>query len=380
MERIPLIRPFFDAEEIKNLKISLSSGRVSGDGPFSKKAICELKKILKSRFLYLTPSCTHSLEMAMMTLGIKAGEEVILPSFTFVSTANVVLRQNAHPVFADIEPQTLNISADDIERKITKRTRAIIVIHYAGVSCDMDRILKTAKKYKLWVVEDAAHCLDAYYKGRHLGTIGDIGCISFHETKNLTCGEGGLFITDKEKLAHRAEIIREKGTDRTKFLRGEVDKYTWRSVGSSFLLSDILSSVLLAQVKKIKKIRKKRQEIFNFYIEKLKPLEKKGFLKLPYIPPHCKTNYHIFYILLPNEKARNYCKEFLNGKGIQAAFHYLPLHLSPYAKKHLGFKKGDLPVTEDLAARLLRLPLYPGLSFKKVEFIIDTLKKALFGL
>ena len=250
-------------------------------------------------------------------------------------------------------------------------------MHYAGVSCDMDRITAIAKKYKLYVVEDAAQGIGAYYKGRHLGTIGDIGAISFHETKNLTCGEGGVFLTNKKKIALSAEMIREKGTDRSRFLRGEVDKYTWRSVGSSFLLSDILSGVLLAQLHKITAINESRKKIYKIYMEEFKVLQNKGRITLPYIPTACKSNYHSFHILLPSRKQRDRCMAVLNEKGIKACFHYIPLHSSPFAKKNLGYKAKDLPITENLSGRLLRLPLYAGLKTVEIDYIVRNVRKVL---
>jgi len=374
--KIPLHKLIFNKEEIDNIIKSVESGKWVGDGEFSKKVLKRLKNILKSKYVYLTPSCSHSLEIACMLL-LKRDDEVIMASFNFPSAANAVLRSGAKPVFAEIEEETLNIFPDDIESKITKKTKAIMVMHYGGISCDMNRIMNIAQKYNLFVIEDAAQCIGSYYNNRHLGTIGDVGCISFHQTKNISCGEGGLIIVKNKRLSKKVEVIREKGTDRMSFLRGEIDKYTWREVGSSYLLSDILASLLLAQVERMKYIIGKRKRIFDFYIKNLSLLERKGKLKLPKIPLYAKSNYHLFYILLPNKKIRDYCMKELNKNGIGATFHFLPLHSSPFAKKYLGYKGKDLPVTENLSQRLLRLPIFPNLKMSEALYIVENICKIL---
>jgi len=311
-----------------------------------------------------------------MALEIGPGDEVICPSFTFVSTANAIVRQRAKPVFCDVCEDTLNLDPTDVAAKLTSRTRAVIVVHYGGIACDMDSFQKLARRHRLAIVEDAAHAIGAKYRGRHLGTLGDMGCYSFHETKNLTCGEGGALLTDDRVHAARAEIIREKGTDRAAFLRGEVNKYTWQSEGSSYLLSEVLAAVLAAQWKKLARITRRRREIFQRYMERLAPLQRAGDLTLPFVPAGCETNGHLFYVRLPSERARNRCLANLRGRGIGAAFHFVPLHSSPYGRQ-FGIQPGALPVTERASRTLLRLPLYPQLRNRDVDFISTSLEAVL---
>lgn len=309
--------------------------------------------------------------MAAILLDLKEGDEVILPSYTFVSTANAIVLRGAKPVFADICEDTLNIDPKDIENKITDKTKAIFLVHYAGVSCDMDSIMNIAKKYNIKVVEDAAQAVNAKYKDKYLGTIGDIGCYSFHETKNYSCGEGGaILINADENMGKRAEIIREKGTNRSQFFRGEVDKYSWVDVGSSYLPSDILAAMLYAQFEKLDEIQERRRSVYEKYHNGLKDLERQGKIRLPIIPQYCKSNYHMFYILLNSEKERNYLMDKLKENGISAVFHYIPLHTSPMGLK-LGYKQSDLPKTEDLSGRLLRLPMYGELEERDINYIIE---------
>jgi dTDP-4-amino-4,6-dideoxygalactose transaminase len=309
--------------------------------------------------------------MAMMCIGIGRGDEVICPSFTFVSTANAILRQGASPRFCDIEPHTLNIDLDKIENMITKRTKAIVPVHYAGISCDMDRLMRIAARNGLYVIEDGAQAACARYKNRGLGTIGDIGVLSFHITKNITCGEGGALLTNDGRLAKKAEIIREKGTNRNAFLKGEVDKYTWIDIGSSFIPSDLLAAILLAQLERAREITRKRLEIFEYYYERLKALAHKGAITLPKIPEFSEPNGHIFWFLTDSKNRRNHLIRALNKNGISATFHYVPLHSSPYGKRVLGCKTSDLPVTESVSKRLVRLPLFPGLARKDLDMICD---------
>jgi dTDP-4-amino-4,6-dideoxygalactose transaminase len=374
MKKIPFNKVFQNEKIHQKIFQHLSSmNHFSGNGPFSKKVQELIKTKFKTKEALLTPSCTAALELAAILLNLKEGDEVILPSYTFVSTANPILLRGATPVFADIDERTLNIDPEEIAKKITPRTKAIFPVHYAGVSCDMDSIMSIAKSYNLIVVEDAAQGVNAKYKGHYLGTIGDIGCYSFHETKNYSCGEGGAILINKdEQLAKRAEIIREKGTNRSQFFRGEVDKYTWVDIGSSYLLSEILAAVLLEQFEHLHEINEMRRNVFNRYYEQLLPLEKEGYLRLPIIPKECETNYHIFYILLPSEKERNRVMDELKQRGIMATFHYVPLHLSTMGQK-LGYKKGDLPKTEDLSSRLLRLPMYAQLLEEEIDFIVESL-------
>lgn len=371
MKAIPFNKPYYTTLEKKFARDSVQRGQISGDGYYTKKVGEFIESTFNAKKALLTTSCSSALDMAALLLDLQEVDEVIMPSFTFVSTANPVVVRGAKPVFADINPHTLNINPSDIEKRITPKTKAIFPVHYAGVSCDMDEIMCIARHYHLKVVEDAAQGVNSKYKDKYLGTMGDIGCYSFHDTKNYTCGEGGaILINSDQNLVERAEIIREKGTNRSKFFRGEVDKYTWVDIGSSFLPSDILAAILFAQFKKLDEIQTERSKIYRFYYENLKDLERKELIQLPVIPQYCYSNYHIFYIILPSENQRNYLMDQLKKDGITAIFHYLPLHTSPMGQK-LGYQKGDLPVTENLSARLLRLPMFIGLTGKELEMIVD---------
>jgi dTDP-4-amino-4,6-dideoxygalactose transaminase len=309
----------------------------------------------------MTPSCTAALEMAAMLCDLKPGDEVIMPPFTFVSTANAVVRCGAKPVFVDIRPDTLNIDERLIEERITANTRAIFVVHYAGVSCEMDRIMAIADKHRLVVVEDAAQGVNATYNGRALGSIGHLGAYSFHDTKNYVCGEGGALCVNSPEFVERAEIIREKGTNRSQFFRGEVDKYSWVDVGSSFVPAEIACAFLFAQLEAMDEITARRREVYQFYLESLSPLEERELLSIPRTPGGCETNYHMFYVLLGDGKTRDGLMAHLKQNGISAVFHYVPLHTSAMGKK-FGYREGDLPLTEDLSARLLRLPFYADIT------------------
>lgn len=372
--KIPFNKPGFTGKELEYIKKAIKMNKLSGDGYYTHKC----QKLLEKKFLikkcFLTTSCTHALEMSAFLLDLKPGDEVITPSFTFVSTINAFVLRGAKPVFVDIDPLTLNIDHNKIEEKISKKTRAIFAVHYAGIGCEMDTILEISKKYGLYVVEDAAQAVSSKYKNKFLGTIGDLGTYSFHETKNYTCGEGGALLINNEEFITRAEIIREKGTDRSKFIRGEVDKYTWVDIGSSYLPSDMLAAYLYAQLENMEQIKRKRKNIFNYYYKNLKDLEKQEKLRLPYIPETCDSNYHMFYIILPNEDIRNSLMTKLKEKGIMASFHYIPLHLSKMGEKFEG-KKNELPVTENISNRLLRLPFYNSLSEKETEYIVHWLRK-----
>ncbi|WP_132995758.1 dTDP-4-amino-4,6-dideoxygalactose transaminase [Sporanaerobacter acetigenes] len=372
---IPFNKPYMTKKEILYIEDAIFRGKLSGDGYYSKKCSTFIEEIFNTKKALLTTSCSSALDMAAILLDLKEGDEVIMPSYTFVSTANAVVLRGAVPVFAEIEEDTLNIDPEDIKRKITNKTKAIFPVHYAGVSCDMDRIMNIARKNDLKVVEDAAQGVNSKYKQKYLGTIGDIGCYSFHETKNYVCGEGGaILINNDEELVRRAEIIREKGTDRAKFFRGEVDKYTWVDVGSSYIISDINAAMLWAQFERIEEINEKRKKIYKMYYKGLKKLEVVGKIKLPTIPDCCKSNYHIFYMLLNNEFERNHLMNEMKIHGVETIFHYIPLHISPMGER-LGYKKGQLKVTEDLSSRLLRLPMYPGLTDAEINYIIEMIYK-----
>jgi dTDP-4-amino-4,6-dideoxygalactose transaminase len=311
-------------------------------------------------------------------LRLKSTDEVIMPSFTFVSTANPVLLAGAKVVFAEIDESTMNVDPDDIRRKITPNTKAIYPVHYGGVACKMDEIREIAEEHGLAIVEDAAHGVNALYEDRYLGTIGDFGCYSFHETKNYSCGEGGALLinTDDKKIIERAEILREKGTDRSKFFRGEVDKYTWVDIGSSYLPSDILAAFLYAQLESFDRIQKKRLRIYNEYNRALRSYEKEGALRLPVVPGYAEHNAHLYYILFNDGEARDAVMQRLRSQGILAIFHYLPLHSSPMGRK-LGYEAGDLPVTESVSKRLLRLPMYAGMTEEELAYVISALKEAI---
>lgn len=369
---IPFTKISVTELEKKYVEEALENGKICGDGKFTKKCTEWFKENCNINNLLLTTSCTHSLELAALLAELKEGDEVLVPSYTFVSTADAILLRGAKPVFIDIDKRTFNMDVNLIEEKITPKTKAIFPVHYAGVACDMDEIMRIAKKHNLIVVEDAAQGVLAYYKDRPLGTIGDYGCFSFHETKNYVMGEGGaIIVKDNEKYLD-AEIVREKGTDRAQFIKGMVDKYTWHKVGSSYLPSDILAAMLYGQLVRADEIMEKRMQAWYLYNDKLELLEKNNKLIRPYIPNYAKHNAHMYYIVLPNERIRDNLISALKEKGISAVFHYIPLHTSPMGKK-LGYKEGSLPVTEEYAKRLLRLPLYADITEDEVNYICDSI-------
>lgn len=363
---IPFNSPYVGAEEAAAVAKAIAQPILHGDGPISRSVEVYMEQWLQVRHAFLTTSCTHALEMAMIALGIRAGDEVIMPSFTFVSTANAVVLRGGTPVFADIRPDTLTLDVVDVARRITSATKAIVVVHYAGVSADMDEILDLARKHDLYVVEDAAQAVDARYKNRYLGTLGDIGCFSFHDTKNITCGEGGAFLTQRDDVAQMAERIREKGTNRSAFLRGEIDKYSWVSQGSSYIQSDILAALLTTQFEKRDIIRTRRKEVWEAYYDALTPLADAGEIILPTIPPHSSSNYHIFFFRVPSPEQRSRVLDALRVEGIQATFHYVPLHSSPYGRKVLKYE-GVLPNTTKCSDTLIRLPIYPQLAAESAD-------------
>lgn len=365
---IPLSAPFVDHAEAARAAEALRS-RLAGNGPFTQRAEKRLSQRLDGSRVLLTTSCTHALELALLALGIGPGQEVICPSFTFVSTANAILRVGAQPVFADIEGTTLGLDVADVERRLGARTTAILPVHYAGVAPDMDALLELARARSLRVVEDAAQGLGATYKGRPLGTLGDAGCYSFHETKNVTCGEGGALSVRDQDLAARAEIAREKGTNRSAFLRGEVDKYTWVAEGSSYVMSDVLAAVLDAQLDKFDDIHARRRRVTRRYLAELAGWAERVGARLPVPLPDRETNDHLFCILMRDEASRDRCLAHLRAAGIQATFHYVPLHSSPFGRS-LDADPPALPVTDRVAATLLRLPLYPGLTDGEVDRVV----------
>jgi dTDP-4-amino-4,6-dideoxygalactose transaminase len=372
MTRIPFNRPFIAGKELYYIAQAVAGGNISGDGHFTQKCAGLLEERFGIHKVLLTPSCTSALEMAAILCDLKSGDEVILPSFTFVSTANAVVRLGARPVFVDIRSDTLNIDEALIEEAITAKTRAIFPMHYGGVGCEMDRIMAIARKHNLMVVEDAAQAVNASYHSRALGSIGHLGAYSFHETKNFICGEGGALCLNTPELVDRAEIVRDKGTNRRQFLRGEVDKYTWVDVGSSYVPSEICSAFLYAQLEMMDEINERRRAHYQFYSRQLSPLEADGFLRLPQIPQECESNAHLFWIILPDATTRNALLAHLNDRGIGAVFHYVPLHSSPMGRS-FGYKTGDLPITEDLSSRLLRLPVYFDISEAEQNSVVTAI-------
>lgn len=371
---IPFNKPAYIGTEEQYISEVLHSGHQSGDGVFTKKCNGILEQALGAEKVLLTTSCTHALEMAAILLDIKPGDEVIIPSFTFVSTVNAFVLRGAKPVFIDIRPDTLNLDEDQLERLITPKTRAVVPVHYAGIGCEMDQIGVICRQHNLKIVEDNAHGLFGKYKGRWLGTFGALATQSFHETKNFSCGEGGALVINDPALKERAEIIREKGTNRSRFFRGQVDKYTWVDIGSSYLPSETLAAVLYAQLEARHQIQQRRGEIWHLYNQELKNWATANQVRLPFIPADREQTYHMFYLLLPSLETRTRFIQTLREKGVYSVFHYLPLHLSDMGRK-FGGKDGDCPVTEDLSDRLVRLPLFYNLTASDQEFILETITR-----
>lgn len=373
LSRIPFNLPHMTGKEMEYIAQSHRNGKLAGDGPFTKHCHTWLEQRTGSAKALLTHSCTAALEMAALLLDVKPGDEIIMPSYTFVSTANAFVLRGGVPVFVDIREDTLNLNENLIEDAITARTRAIVPVHYAGVACEMDTIMGIAKKHNLAVVEDAAQGVMASYKGKALGSIGDLGAYSFHETKNVISGEGGALLVNQPEMVLRAEIIREKGTDRSRFFRGEVDKYTWQEVGSSFLPGELIAAFLWAQLEEADKITKGRLQAWNYYHDQLSLLEAKGILRRPLIPNACQHNAHMYYVLLAPGVDRQRVLDEFKKNDISCVFHYVPLHSSPAGLKY-GRAHGKLDVTTKQAERLVRLPLWVGLSHEQQDNVIDILK------
>jgi dTDP-4-amino-4,6-dideoxygalactose transaminase len=371
-DKIPFNRAYASGKELAYVAEAQRNNHLSGDGPFTKRCQQWIEEQTGCSKALLTHSCTSALDLAAILLDIQPGDEVILPSYTFVSTANAFVLRGAVPVFVDIREDTLNLDEKLIEDAITPRTRAIVPVHYAGVSCEMDSILAIAKRHNLKVVEDAAQGVMASYRGRALGGIGDLGSFSFHETKNITCGEGGSLLVNDPGLVQRAEIIREKGTDRGRFFRGEVDKYTWQDVGSSFLPGEITAAYLQGQLEEARRITDGRLEAWQRYHELLAPFEQQGLFRRPFVPPDCQHNGHIYYIVLASEIDRQQGLDELKRSGIGAVFHYVPLHSSP-AGMRFGRAHGELSLTTSLSQRLIRLPMWFGLSEAQQQRVVDVL-------
>jgi dTDP-4-amino-4,6-dideoxygalactose transaminase len=370
--KIPFNKPYLTGKEGHYIYQAVLSGKISGDGIFTKRCHEFFEKKYGFRKCLLTTSCTDALEMAAILLNIQAGDEVIMPSYTFVSTANGFVLRGAKIVFADSCSENPNIDPDEIEKLITDKTKAVVVVHYAGIACDMDRIMQLAKRHNLYVVEDAAQAIDSYYKGRPLGSIGHLAAFSFHETKNIMSGEGGMLVINDEQFIHRAEIIREKGTNRSAFFRGEIDKYGWVDIGSSFLPSDIIAAFLYAQLENIDNIQARRKQIWQKYYEGLMPLKEKGLVQLPCIPEYATNNAHMFYLVCKDLEERQGLINALKKNNVQAVFHYLSLHKSPYYKDKSNGR--EMPMSDHYTDCLVRLPMYYELDNEHVENIIRTIK------
>jgi dTDP-4-amino-4,6-dideoxygalactose transaminase len=372
--KVDFNRPVIVGRELEYMQQAIENGHISGDGPFTKKCHGFLESELGVHKALLTTSCTHALEMSALLLDIQSGDEVILPDFTFVSTVNAFVLRGAKPVFLDIRPDTLNLDESKLEAAITPKTRAILPVHYAGVGCEMDVIMDIAARYSIPVVEDNAHGLFGKYKGKFLGTFGCMASQSFHETKNFTSGEGGALLINDPQLAERAEIIREKGTDRSRFFRGQVDKYTWVDIGSSYLPSDILAAFLLGQFEQCEQIQMHRKQVWDMYYAGLADWANSHHVQLPHIPEYCEQPYHMFYLLLPSLDLRQRFIAYLREHGIYSVFHYLPLHLSEMGQR-FGGSAGDLPVAESVSDRLVRLPFHNGLTSNEQEQVIEAIRE-----
>ncbi len=370
--KIPFNKPHLTGKEVHYIYDAVASGKISGNGKYTKLCQHIFEDHWRFKKTLLTSSCTDALEMTAILMDIKPGDEIIVPSYTFVSTALAYVRQGAKIIFADSRTDHPGIDEDKMEELITPKTKAIVVVHYAGVACNMDKVMEIAEKHKLFVVEDAAQAIDSFYKNKPLGSIGHFGCFSFHETKNLQCGEGGMLVINDERFIKRAEIIWEKGTNRAEFFRGEVNKYSWVDIGSSFLPSDIVAAFLYAQLEHLDDIQNKRKRIWHQYYENLKPLADKGIIKIPQIPNYATNNAHMFYLVLNSIEQRNELIKKLKEKNIHSVFHYLSLHKSPYyIGKYIG---KELVMSDHYTDCLLRLPFYYELEEEEINLICDTIK------
>jgi dTDP-4-amino-4,6-dideoxygalactose transaminase len=376
--RIPFNKPGLTGNELRYVADALTLGHTAGDGSYTRRCQAMLQETLGAARVLLTTSCTHALDMAALLLNIQPGDEVIAPSFTFVSTFNAFVLRGGQPVFIDIRRDTLNLDEAQLESLITPRTRAIVPVHYAGVASEMDRILEIAERHGIAVVEDNAHGLFARYKQRYLGTFGCLAAQSFHETKNVICGEGGALVINDPKLVDRAEIVREKGTNRSRFFRGQVDKYSWVDIGSSYLPSDILAAFLYAQLEKYEQITATRQRIWTYYYTHLDEWACANDVHLPHVPAHCTQSYHMFYLIMPSLEARQALIGRLTEHGILSVFHYLPLHLSAMGVQ-VGGRQGQCPVTERVSDCLLRLPFYNDLSVSEQAEVVDVIRQFRVG-
>jgi dTDP-4-amino-4,6-dideoxygalactose transaminase len=370
--RIPFNKPALVGNELRYITEAVERGHLSGDGFFTSRCSQALESALGVRRALLTTSCTHALEICALLLELQPGDEIIVPSFAFVTTANAFASRGATPVFADIRPDTLNLDESRLEERITPRTRAIVALHYAGVGCEMDEVMRIAGEGGIPVIEDNAHGFLGSYRGRSLGSFGSLATLSFHETKNFTSGEGGALLINHDRWIERAEVLREKGTDRSRFFRGEVDKYSWVDFGSSSLPSELVAAFLCAQLEARERIQKRRMQIWHRYQESLPDWAERCGVRLPAVPEHCAQSYHMYYLILPSARARAGLIEHLKQRGILAVFHFLPLHLSKMGHRY-GGRPGDCPVSEDLSDRLLRLPFYFGLSEHDQDQVIEAI-------
>ena len=374
--RVPFNQPFLVGRELDYIREAVANAHLAGDGPFSRRCEDRLRELTHSRHAVMTQSCTAALELAGLLLDLRRGDEIILPSFTFVSTANAFVLRGACPVFVDVRPDTLNLDESLVEQAITGRTRAIVAVHYAGVVCGMRGLLDVAKRHGLAVLEDAAHALGSTYDDRPAGSFGMMSALSFHETKNIISGEGGALLLNDSALVARAEVLRDKGTNRGQFFRGHVDKYTWVDVGSSFLPSEITCAFLWAQLEAMTVINARRHAIWSRYHERLAPLEADGLVRRPVVPEDCRHNAHMYYLLLPSLETRTRLIEQLARNGISAVFHYVPLHASP-AGRRFGRAHGCLPHTESAADRLVRLPLWVDMPLDDADLVVDAVERIL---
>jgi dTDP-4-amino-4,6-dideoxygalactose transaminase len=373
---VPFNKPFVTGAELVYIEEAIANAHLSGNGPFSRRCSDHLREALGATSVLLTNSCTAALEMAALLANVGPGDEVILPSFTFSSTAAAFVLRGAVPVFVDVRPDTLNLDERLVEAAITPKTRAVVAVHYAGVGCAMDVLAEITTRANLMLIEDAAQGYGSSFRGAPLGSFGALGALSFHETKNVISGEGGALIVNDADLAERAEILHEKGTNRSAFFRGQTDKYTWIDVGSSFPASDLAAAFLWAQLEKAKWITAQRLAIWSKYDDRLAAFEAQGLLRRPHLPTDAQHNAHLYYVLLPTGEARDDMLADLAAEGVNAVFHYVPLHSSP-AGRRFGRTTGELPVTDDVAARLLRLPLWVGMSDEEIDYVVDCVERAL---
>jgi dTDP-4-amino-4,6-dideoxygalactose transaminase len=375
---IPFNRSALQGRELEHIFRTMTIGQIAGDQTYSKKCHGLLEQVLGVKRALVTTSCTHALEMCALLLNIEPGDEVIVPTFTFVSTANAFALRGAKIVFADIRPDTLNLDEKRLESLVTPRTQAIVPVHYAGVGCEMERIMSIAAHYAVALVEDNAHGLFGKYRGRWLGTFGGLATQSFHETKNITCGEGGALLVNDERFVERAEILREKGTNRSRFFRGEIDKYSWVDVGSSYVISDVLAAFLYAQLEVWQSIQAQRQKIWHYYDDHLRDWSQEHGIRCPTVPPYCEQSFHMYYLLMPSLEQRQGLIGFLKSRGISSVFHYVPLHTSDMGRT-FGARPGDCPVAEDLSDRLVRLPFYGTLEQADQERVVQAVKEYVEG-